>query len=216
MARAGLLDVRDKNIKEGVTIEDTGLEEAAAAIIYAAPRLARDVRELHLVRNMIAERFGKEFTTASQDNKNGLVPERVTSRLSTRPPSAQLVQGYLEEIARTYSVEWPTRELEEVQREVDDEDDDEGGKEEPVLAEPVTPRAKELNLGPLPPQGQIDESTKSPVSIAPPKMTTERPNPQVRLPGGGSVKGSVKKKDSGLGAPPTVDDLANRFKMLKK
>lgn len=223
--------MRDKNIKEGLgDAEGTGLEEAAAAIIYSAPRLPRDVRELAIVRSLLIDRFGKEFALDAQENKSGLVPERVWKKLSVEPPKAELVTAYLREIADTYNVDWPLNreELQQAQDEVDDEDmdgDDGGAKEQPILAEgaaPATPRAKakDLNLGPLPPKGQPNvEGSKSPVSVAPPKGTSENPSPRVRLPGGGQVKPQeAKKKESigTLGAPPTVDDLAKRFSALKR
>lgn len=231
LARAGLLDMRDKNIKEGLgDAEGTGLEEAAAAIIYSGPRLARDVRELAIVRSLLIDRFGKEFALDAQENKSGIVPERVWRKLSVEPPKPELVQLYLEEIARTYSVDWPPHrdELQQAQNEVEDEDmdgDDGGAKEQPILADntvPATPRAnvKDLSIGPLPPKGQPNmEGAKSPVSVAPPKGTTENPSPRVRLPGGGQVKPQeAKKKENmgALGAPPTVDDLAKRFSALKR
>lgn len=165
LARAGLLDVRDKNIKDGIGgsggsgagggtgsggahEDNTGLEEAAASLIYAAPRLPRDVRELPLVRNMLIDRFGKEFAVRASDNVDGLVPARVADKLKVDPPGERLVQAYLEEIARTYSVDWPRRResdlVDEAEREIEDEDeeedDDDGGvgggaKETPILAE---------------------------------------------------------------------------------
>ncbi|KIW19469.1 hypothetical protein PV08_00041 [Exophiala spinifera] len=137
LARAGLLDVRDKNAKEGLlksTGDDdetagtghsnTGLEEAAASIIYAAPRLPRDVRELGIVRNMLIERFGKDFAVRANDNVDGLVPARVSDKLKVDPPSPRLVQAYLEEIARAYGVDWPPNrdDVDELGREVDRED----------------------------------------------------------------------------------------------
>ena len=230
LARAGLLDVRDKNIKEGLVSKDagdeaTGLEEAAASIIYAAPRLPRDVRELGIVRSMLIERFGKEFAIKAQENTDNIVPDRVIKKLSVEPPGPKLVQAYLEEIARTYGVDWPpqSHELEEAQQEVDEEDDDDaegGAKEQPILADgagPMTPKAKDLSLGPLPPKGQPTvEGSKSPVSVAPPAPRSDNPNPKLKLPGGGQVKGERKKEVGALGAPPTVDDLASRFRALGK
>lgn len=226
LARAGLLDVRDKNIKEGLVSKDgadevTGLEEAAASIIYAAPRLPRDVRELGIVRSMLIERFGKEFAVKAQENEGSIVPERVAKKLSVEPPSQKLVQAYLEEIAKTYGVDWPphSEELNEAQQEVDDEDDDgEGGaKEQPMLADGAPSTSKPtLNLGPLPPKGQPNvEGSKSPVSVAPPGARTDNPSPKVKLPGGGQVKKDNKTANA-LGAPPTVDDLASRFRALGK
>lgn len=219
LARAGLLDVRDKNIKEGLPQDDTGLEEAAASIIYAAPRLPRDVRELGIIRNMLVERFGKEFAAKANENADNCVPARVVNKLKVDPPSEKLVQAYLEEIATAYKVDWPKKEdaLEQMRTEVDDEDDDGqgGSKEAPLLAE--TPKKLDFSgLEAASPPSAI--GPKSPVSIAPPKATTDNPSPKVNLPGGDKVDKTPSKAAAKnvLGAPPTVDDLAKRFSALKR
>lgn len=221
MARAGLLDVRDKNVKDGTTIADdsTGLEEAAASIIYAAPRLARDVRELAIVRNMLIDRFGKEFSVRANDNIDNCVPARVVDKLRVDPPGERLVQAYLVEIARTYGVNWPPHqeEVDELGKEVDGEqaDDDDnndddgvggGSKETPILADggaPSTPvKPNKIDIGSLqnshPPAGL---SAKSPVSVAPPGARSDNPSPKVKLPGGGVVgKNDNKSKPAGTAA----------------
>ncbi|KAL2410788.1 hypothetical protein ABEF95_002399 [Exophiala dermatitidis] len=233
LARAGLLDMRDKNIKEGnhsnthnnttdpsldgTSSSSTGLEEAAASIIYAAPRLPRDVRELGIVRNMLIERFGKDFAVRANDNIDNIVPARVVDKLKVDPPSPKLVQAYLEEIARTYGVDWPpvkqTNDLNELAREIDDDDDDDdddgngGLREQPILAEtetvvigtPSTPAAKNVKpnkididgIGTLqnatPPKSFAPGGVRSPVSVAPPAARSDNPSPKVRLPGGGEI-----------------------------
>jgi vacuolar protein sorting-associated protein IST1 len=203
LARAGLLDVRDKNVKEGTAQvgDDTGLEEAAASIIYSAPRLPRDVRELGMVRNMLIDRFGKEFAIRANENQDNCVPTRVVDKLKVDPPSAKLVQAYLEEIARTYNVDWPpqteTEQVEALGEEVDGEDDDLGGgtKEAPILADgaaPATPsRPNKIDIGNLqnatPPTSLEPGGAKSPVSVAPPGPRLDNLSPKVKLPGGGEV-----------------------------
>lgn len=238
LARAGLLDLRDKNVKEGLgtATDDTGLEEAAAAVIYAAPRLPRDVRELVLVRSMLIERFGKEFAMKAGEGVG--VPEKVVNKLKIETPKPELVQGYLEVIAETYGVDWPRHklQLQEAQDEIDEEDqddgDDGGAKEQPILAHgggaPATPsKAQNLNLDLLPPRGQPSaEGSKSPVSVAPPGARSDNPSPRVKLPGGGAVRpqgqqrvgGGVGSESKGAigGTVPTVDDLAKRFQALKR
>ncbi|OAL26843.1 hypothetical protein AYO22_04010 [Fonsecaea multimorphosa] len=223
LARAGLLDVRDKNIKEGTAQagDDTGLEEAAASIIYSAPRLPRDVRELGIVRSMLIERFGKDFAIRANENEDNCVPARVVDKLKVDPPSAKLVQAYLEEIARTYGVDWPPqREEEQVEalsKEVDGEnagdDDGEGGgmKEPPLLADgastnPATPsRPNKIDItGSLqnatPPSSLEPGGAKSPVSIAPPGATSDNLSPRVKLPGGGEIRKGFNNAKS---TPPT-------------
>ncbi|KAL9615642.1 MAG: hypothetical protein Q9160_009358 [Pyrenula sp. 1 TL-2023] len=251
LARAGLIDrVKD----EGEM--DTGLEEASASIIYAAPRLAREIKELGTVRAMLVERWGKEFGARAAENAEGkMVPDKVAKKLKIETPSAELVQAYLEEIARAYGVEWPRRDLREdeamvdaeaeVDRENQDDDDDEDGvgggtKEQPLLADPAasdtasTSKAKtssnrprpsgqpfdrsELNRA-TPPKSKPD-SAKSPISVAPPAPRTDNRSPSVKIPGGDEVKrkDSASAGKSGVvgGKIPDVDELAKRFKELKR
>ncbi|RMZ76448.1 hypothetical protein DV737_g4784, partial [Chaetothyriales sp. CBS 132003] len=221
LARAGLLDVREKNIKDGLVAKgdegDTGLEEAAASIIYSAPRLPRDVRELGIVRAMLIERFGKDFAIKANDNEGGIVPARVTDKLKVDPPSEKLVQAYLEEIARTYGVDWPKYREEE----------------QPILADGtpasglLTPKPKRAGLDKLheaTPPAELQQGPKSPVSVAPPGPRSDNLTPKLKLPGGGEVsKGVVAKPAAAApkrgavpGAVPTVDDLAARFSALKR
>jgi vacuolar protein sorting-associated protein IST1 len=139
LARAGLLDARDKDKDTsakiggaGAGVPDTGLEEAAASIIYAAPRLPREVRELGVVRGLLVERFGKEFAVrCAGEGGGGLVPERVVEKLKVGAPSRELVEAYLREIARTYGVEWPRQKEgeEEAEQEQEREEREERDKE---------------------------------------------------------------------------------------
>lgn len=96
IARAGLLDSHTC---------DPGLEEAVKSIIYAAPKT--EIKELQIVRQLLGERYGKEFVMAAMDNTDSKVSPKVVRKLSVTPPSDELVNGYLEEIARAYGVQWP-------------------------------------------------------------------------------------------------------------
>ncbi|KAL2153375.1 hypothetical protein VTH82DRAFT_4530 [Thermothelomyces myriococcoides] len=111
LARAGLL--------ESSPTCDPGLEEAVKSIIYAAPKT--EIKELLAVRALLADKFGKEFVLQAMENRDGRVSERVIKKLSVAPPKEELVQGYLEEIAKAYGVDWPPGR---------------GGKEEEDLGEP--------------------------------------------------------------------------------
>ena len=229
LARAGLLDARDKAIKDGTLVlsnnkdgeggvggddPTTGLEEAAASIIYAAPRLPREVRELAIVRAMLVERFGKDFAVRAQENRDEMVPRRVAEKLKVEPPKEALVTAYLTEIARTYGVEWPKRreaeeeQLEGLRDEVDgegeggsgdDDGDDGGGKEMPIANETrgqvQTPAKKnKVDLGKAFDREELSRATpprdfgpggaKSPVSVAPPGPRSDNLSPRVKLPDG--------------------------------
>ena len=242
LARAGLLDDKSR-LEEGG--EGTGLEEAAASIIYSAPRLPRDVKELAVVRAMLIDRFGKEFGIKANENRDGIVPKRIVDKLKVDPPKEELVVAYLTEIARTYGVQWPreSEQLQNLQQEVDEEYDDEGDdgglKEDPILADgpsatPSTPKPKRTDLGRAYSKSELERATppsdmtaKSPVSVAPPAPRIDNPSPRVNLPGGGAAKPpsvptgglGARKKDDGTGPGgnvPTVDDLAKRFRELKR
>ncbi|EFX04080.1 hypothetical protein CMQ_1008 [Grosmannia clavigera kw1407] len=96
LARAGLLES---------PVCDPGLEEAVKSLMYAAPKT--EIKELHQVRVLLAERYGKDFLVAAMDNVGGKVSPKVVRKLSVVPPRDELVQGYLEEIAKAYGVRWP-------------------------------------------------------------------------------------------------------------
>lgn len=122
---------------------DPGLDEAAAAIFYAWPRFPREVRELTTLRALLIERWGKDFAALAQDNKAAIkVPERLVKGLKVRPPSKELVESYLREIAKAYGVAWPKEEYE-----CDDEQQDVKRKTADEVEVP------ELLDGPPPPPG---------------------------------------------------------------
>ncbi|GAA6007807.1 hypothetical protein JCM11491_003971 [Sporobolomyces phaffii] len=96
LARFGLLET----IKD----IDPGVSEAVASIIHAAPRT--ELKELHMLREMLMSKAGRDFSIAAIDNVDGIVPERITSKLTVQTPPTELVDLYLYEIAKAYSVEW--------------------------------------------------------------------------------------------------------------
>ncbi|KAL1663681.1 DUF292-domain-containing protein [Schizophyllum commune] len=112
--RFGILD---QNTRE----PDPAVAEGVHAIIYAAPRT--ELKELHILRDLLMHKYGREFSVAVMENRDGCVPERVVKKLELFMPSAELVDSYLHEIAKAYAVEWapPVRD-----KSGDDDDDDEG------------------------------------------------------------------------------------------
>ncbi|KAI4208668.1 MAG: hypothetical protein LQ349_009671, partial [Xanthoria aureola] len=225
LARIGLLEPKEC---------DPGLEEAIKSIIHAAPRT--DVKELQQARQLLVEKYGKDFALEAIENTDGKVAERVVKKLKVEPPDAVLVDLYLKEIAKTYGVEWP-RAHSQRQNESDEEDDDDpsGGQVMKSLEEPLT--TKELTKA-TPPR---DLGPKSPVSIAPPSPSTDNLSPRVKLPGPPELKPTAKmsglkkqtpntQAESGAkaedaddrgkkgvgGKIPDVDELARRFAALKK
>ncbi|KAN0100225.1 Regulator of Vps4 activity in the MVB pathway domain containing protein [Tylopilus felleus] len=97
IARFGLLDL---NTRE----PDQGIKEGVCAIIYAAHRT--EVKELHVLRELLLQKFGREFTAAVMENRGACVSDRVVKKLVVEPASAQLVDGYLAEISKAYGVQW--------------------------------------------------------------------------------------------------------------
>ncbi|KAL4937263.1 regulator of Vps4 activity in the MVB pathway-domain-containing protein, partial [Aspergillus oleicola] len=189
---------------------DSALDEASVSIFYAWSRFPTEVRELTILRSLLADRYGKDFMTLASENKlvGAKVPERLVKGLRVRPPSAELVESYLLEIARAYKVPWGQSDDTIGSDEVDgagDEGDDIGGpsggdipldslasglenegeKDDGKRPDQIIRRASEtaeLNRA-TPPRGFDKHS--SPVSVAPPGARSDNPNPRVRVPGAG-------------------------------
>lgn len=230
LARIGLLEAKDC---------DPGLEEAIKSIIYAAPRT--DVKELQQARQLLVEKYGKDFALEAIENRDGKVAERVLKKLRVEPPSQELVTLYLKEIARTYGVAWPKGERASNENDSDDEESPSGGQAIRSPEEPLT--TQELNHA-TPPR---DIGPRSPISVAPPSASTDNISPRIRLPKPPELKPNAKmtgrqNKTTGLtkatsdieasnssrdnnstdkkniveGKIPNVDELAKRFAALKK
>lgn len=219
LARSGLM--------EGAQV-DAGLEEAIQSLIYAAPKT--EIKELATVRQLLAEKYGKEFVLAATDNADGKVNEKVVKKLSVEPPRKELVQGYLEEIARAYGVDWPKRAKPspppDYEEEEDDDENPSGGQAQKVLAAPIGAEQKSLSTAdgklatPARRKAADLEDPTSPLTVTPPRPTTDNVHPKVTM---GSVelkpsarRGSATKKNEPEGSVPDISDLEQRFAALKK
>lgn len=226
LARAGLLD--------GTTC-DPGLEEAVKSIIYAAPKT--EIKELLAVRTLLGEKYGKPFVLEAMDNTGGKVNEKVVKKLSVTPPKEELVQGYLEEIAKAYGVNWPKRDLGEAPPEFladDDNDDDSpsGGQAQKNAGAPVAGGASTEESRDAAAQEELSKATppktigpSSPLRVMPSSPSSENPHPRVTVnrmelapskkmqQAAAAAKPVPKKDDSGL---PDLDELSARFAALKK
>ncbi|CAG8590168.1 2797_t:CDS:2, partial [Diversispora eburnea] len=80
------------------------MNEAVNTIIYAAPR--SEIKEFGLVRDQLIAKFGKEFAMNAIDNRNNCVNEKLVQKLMFSSADPILVNRYLEEIAKTYNVNW--------------------------------------------------------------------------------------------------------------
>ncbi|TLS29573.1 hypothetical protein PpBr36_01280 [Pyricularia pennisetigena] len=225
LARAGLLDAPTC---------DPGLEEAAKSVIYAAGKT--EIKELQAVRQLLGDKFGKEFVLVATNNSDGKVSEKVVKKLSVTPPREELVAGYLEEIARAYGVNWPRR----VEQQQDEEDEDEpefvddagesgggGGQAQKADGAAADDAGKAGLSQTAPPQSAVQ-----PLQVSPPSPSTENIRPKVTL-NKMELKPSKKMVDAGLAKKsaassaskpggdiregiPNVDDLAKRFAALKR
>ena len=197
---------QDNTTNEDNSYIDSAIDEAATAVFYAWPRFPHDVRELTIVRTLLADRYGKDFMALAQENKveNVRVPERLAKGLRVRPPTQELVDSYLREIAKTYGISWGEEEqgpedLGSAPPEFVDDDNQHPGDSPDVPSTPgkqqrqgdtdtnletKTRRASETNeLNKVtPPRGSLQQG-KSPVSVAPPAPRTDNPNPRVKVPG---------------------------------
>ncbi|KAI9055031.1 hypothetical protein LZ554_002170 [Drepanopeziza brunnea f. sp. 'monogermtubi'] len=222
LARTGLMEERTC---------DPGLEEAVKSLIYAAPRT--DVKELQQVRNLLVEKYGKEFALEAIENSDAKVSEKVLKKLAVTPPPPELVTGYLEEIARTYGVDWPKRpkaELGEPPGYADDDDDENpsGGQahknmEAPIGVEGAKGVEEREELSKATPPRSF--GPQSPLRVNPPSPSTDNLHPRVK--GTLDLKPTKKMQDVGTGKGtqskgpiggtiPDVDELAQRFAALKK
>ncbi|KAI0525982.1 regulator of Vps4 activity in the MVB pathway-domain-containing protein [Xylaria bambusicola] len=209
---------------------DPGLEEAVKSIIYAAPRT--EIKELQQVRALLGERFGKEFVLAAMENSDGAVSEKVVKKLSVTPPKPELVQGYLEEIAKAYGVDWPrgSKELGQPPELIDEEvnSDVSGGAEQTrpdadagISADSKAAQEREDLSRATPPR---TFGSSNPLHVNPSSPSTENPRPKVTL---NSMELKVNKKpvtttptkprEEGKGTGiPDVNELAARFAALKR
>jgi vacuolar protein sorting-associated protein IST1 len=216
---------------------DPGLEEAVKSIMYAAPRI--DVKEVQQIRLLLAEKYGKEFALEATENIDGKVAEKVVRKLSVTPPAQALVNGYLEEIARTYGVNWPRKPPGDAPKFVDDDSDTPSSGqaiknlEAPLLADDDAEAAEREELSKATPPRDFGPS--SPLRVNPPSPSTDNLHPRIKGVRAGSTdpKPGIAATQEGMfmrkgteagneskgavgGKIPDIDELARRFAALKK
>ena len=210
IARIGLLEAKEC---------DPGLEEAIKSIIYAAPRT--EVKELQQCRQLLVEKFGKDFALAAVENSDGKVSERVVKKLRVQPPSQELVTLYLKEIANTYEIDWPKTTENPADALDEDNHEGDGSPRKEVLEEtPILQDASSQALHPERPASQL--TTGDPVADSEnPRMPFPKPpKPKGPTTYGDPTTPQERLGPSSPGAPtppgPKMDDLAARFAALKK
>ncbi|EJD54475.1 DUF292-domain-containing protein, partial [Auricularia subglabra TFB-10046 SS5] len=97
ISRFGLLDLSQRE-------PDPAVAEGVNAIVHAAPRT--ELKELHVLREMLMHKFGREYAIAVMENRDKCVCERVANKLTVAMPPPELVDAYLHEIAKAYGIGW--------------------------------------------------------------------------------------------------------------
>lgn len=65
-------------------------------MIHAAPRT--ELKELHVLREMLMSKFGRDFAVDCMENRDGCVPDRIMSKLVIGAGSDPvLVDAYIQE-----------------------------------------------------------------------------------------------------------------------
>jgi len=208
------------------TLLDPALEEAVRSIIYAAPRT--EIKELHTVRALLVDKFGKDVAVASMEGEG--VAERVMKKLKVETPKEELVEAYMTEIARFYGVPYGTAKSED--EEEDDDDEPSGGVaekadadlEDPISTDDSTSKKAEEREALAKASTPKKLGPQSPLRVVPPSPSTDNVAPRLKLPGSAAAKVAKSeantkkpaKKEDGLGKIPDVDELSRRFAELKR
>lgn len=80
------------------------LVSSVASLLYAIPRV--DIPELNEIRKQIRAKYGKKFQTDAMNNSGGIVNEKMISKLSLHPPTAAVIQTYLQKCCTKFEVQW--------------------------------------------------------------------------------------------------------------
>lgn len=185
-------------------------------MIYAAPR--SEIKELHQVRQLLVEKYGKDFALAAIDNTDGKVSEKVLKKLRVEPPDQRLVTLYLKEIARTYNISWgvtPPSTPPPPDGDTDTDDPSTALKEK-GMGPPRLMDGKEAELSKATPPKQL----RSPINVAPPSPTSENLHPVIKLPdppryqAPRTVVQKPAPRPAAVSKPSDDDDLARRFAAL--
>ncbi|KAK0208951.1 DUF292-domain-containing protein [Desarmillaria ectypa] len=170
IARFGLLDMNSRE-------PDPAISEGVCSIIFSAPRT--EVKELHVLRDILMHKYGRDFSIAIMENRDGRVSDRVVRKLDITMPSPELVNAYLAEIAKAYGVSWMSPNTPSSDGNIDDGSN--GGVKQTAAGEANSPPAYRpkptAEPGPvlpaIPPDGPDNKKSKSedattPVSKAQP------------------------------------------------
>ncbi|RPA80477.1 DUF292-domain-containing protein [Ascobolus immersus RN42] len=185
---------------------EPGLSEAVRIVNHCAPYFQREVRELSEIKLLYESKLRprtKKPATPDAENGEEEIPAKILKKLAIDPPSAELVDLYLQEIARTYGVRWGKT------AKANDSDDDQPGS---GIGEPLPVFVES--------EQQPGAVASSPISVLPPHPTTDNPLPKLKLAPHTKV-GKPAPKPVAKGEPKhpgdiDPDDLEARFAALQK
>lgn len=80
------------------------LISSISTLIWAAGRV--DIPELSSVKKQFQEKYGKKFEEDALKNNGKILNEQILKKLSFEPPSAYVVQCYMERICEQFEVDW--------------------------------------------------------------------------------------------------------------
>ncbi|EPQ60114.1 DUF292-domain-containing protein [Gloeophyllum trabeum ATCC 11539] len=146
IARFGLLE---QNTPE----PDPGVSEAVCSIIYAAPRT--ELKELHVLRDLLMHKYGREFSLGVMENRDNCVSDRVLRKINVGMPPPELVDAYLTEIAKGYGLKYSPR-----------NDGGEGGVRESESDEVVEGEGEGVKTPPKLPELPLEEKDSKPAPAA--------------------------------------------------
>lgn len=107
------------------TAVDSSLAESVASVVYSAPHT--ELKELAQIRDVLVHKYGIEYGKLVVDQFETMVPKKIWSRCVLDPPSEELVDLYLSEIARTYEVPYSGLKIEAPEDDAGDDSDGSGG-----------------------------------------------------------------------------------------
>jgi len=134
------------------------IAEAVTALVYAGYLLGNEIPELKELFNLFTAKYGKEYTEQVVSNKDKYLAHRFNKVLtSSQVPDTTVVVAYLQEIAKTYGVEYvPT-----LSAQPPPHISATTGLVLPLPGEPMGPAPGKIDLGP--PVGGIVDDAGRPV-----------------------------------------------------
>lgn len=96
LARFGLIT----NMKE----LDEGLAEAVSSLIWVAPRLQSDCQELKVIADLLSSKYGPAYAESCRIEAVETISAKLKHKLSIQSPPKLLVEKYVIEIAKCYSI----------------------------------------------------------------------------------------------------------------